>query len=431
MGLNLNGSGLPEPYAVNSVGNGQLGLVDERPLSFGALPDSFRKTVQSSATKESLLVRIKNTFSDVFTSLKASIGLSTPKNGLPPPSPNTGWGQATFWGIGTVLLGGLALGIFHGKIPVKSWIDSIQDRFKTLGSKNTPSSPASKTKEVASQLPSVEPHPSNASVHVVDAEAVRAAEAAAQAIRDAEAEVQAVRALGPEALAIREAEDVKNGMHTLIITPSGEHHVAIKLRPAANKSVFIGKEPILQNASHKVRLGEIIQIDNRLYKVTPEKTLYKVSDDALLIQELFPNGLNNIHFEQGRIGDCVKLTQTQAMLEDPSGMGTAAVLNQIRRGPGNSYIVDFVIDGHFILKSRRISQNAQGHKSLVHNNPREHLRGVNNVEIIPVSGDLGIQLLERAYYKHMRRDYLVHNSNSSSTKINGIIPCNVNIFRLK
>ena len=171
----------------------------------------------------------------------------------------------------------------------------------------------------------------------------------------------------------------------------------------SKQPVFIDNQPVPPSSRVQLQPGQITQIGNRLYKVTPDRQLFKVSDDASLVHELFPNGLNRIHFQQGNLGDCVKLSQMKAMLEDPSGKGTAALLSRIRRQPDGGYTVDFARGRTITLKGKKFVTDAYGRKFIVQKNP---------AQVKTVTGDLGIQVLERAHYKQVKQDYLANGGNS-------------------
>ncbi len=197
--------------------------------------------------------------------------------------------------------------------------------------------------------------------------------------------------------------NIEQGDQTVQLRRSETGQVEIIHHGESKQPVFIENQPVPPNSRVQLQPGQITQIGDRLYKVTPDRQLFKVSDDANLVHELFPNGLNHIHFQQGNLGDCVKLSQMKAMLEDPSGKGTAALLSRIRRQPDGGYSVDFAQGRTISLKGKKFVTDAYGRKFIVQKNP---------AQVKTVTGDLGIQVLERAHYKQVKQDYLANGSNS-------------------
>lgn len=163
---------------------------------------------------------------------------------------------------------------------------------------------------------------------------------------------------------------------------------------ASNRVVKVNNASVSPNSTTELKPGNIVQIDNRLFKVTPDHKPFTVSDDAELAHELFPNGLHKIIFEQGGIGDCYALSEMQSLLEDPSGKGTQAVLSRISRTEDAGYRVTFGNGQNIRLKGKKFYRDNDG-------NPKFRIKDP-NTDGKMVKGDLGVQVLERAYYRSLK-----------------------------
>lgn len=160
----------------------------------------------------------------------------------------------------------------------------------------------------------------------------------------------------------------------------------MKIHPES--TVKINNAEIIHCGEHAVESGAVLQLENTLYKVRPDNKLFKVSDDAQLVQELFLGGVHDVHFAQGQMGNCVKLTQLKALLDDPTGQGLRDLLKVFERDGQGGYLVRYA-DGRRFHFSRENLEFENGWATRLKSHAGDK-RGV--------QGPLAIQMLERAHY---------------------------------
>jgi len=142
-----------------------------------------------------------------------------------------------------------------------------------------------------------------------------------------------------------------------------------------------------------VRKGDSVEVDNVLYRMNHEQKFVPVSQDAKMVNDLFPNGINNINSRQGQIGDCAKMAQMHSMMTDPSGIATKALLDTIKRHPsGQGYQVT---TGTGYTTHIRTVRDDYGNVQVLGKKPDE-AQGA--------TGDPGFQVLERAHYRQVRNE---------------------------
>jgi len=154
-----------------------------------------------------------------------------------------------------------------------------------------------------------------------------------------------------------------------------------------------------ENTPVKARAGYILQVNNALYKVTPELRLVKISSNARLVNYLFPQGVDNLIYKQGRMRDCAKLTQMHSLLDDPSGMSTRALLDRFSEDEQHIYLESSTGTKKFNKSNFWTDQ----HGNLVYRRRPDDRR--------PVTGPLGIQLLERGHYRDVREDAAIEDAD--------------------
>jgi len=166
----------------------------------------------------------------------------------------------------------------------------------------------------------------------------------------------------------------------------------MKADPKGSPVIVNGHKIDPARGEFRVKQGENVEVDNKLYVFTNEKKFALVSNDAAKTRELFPNGIHDIKSQQGQIGDCAKLAQLRSLMDDSSGVGSKAVLDTMKRNKDGSYTVTMANGFHTripvvkdpVTGQLRVPQKAGESQS--------------------ASGDLGFQILERAHYRQIRRE---------------------------
>lgn len=164
------------------------------------------------------------------------------------------------------------------------------------------------------------------------------------------------------------------------------------LQPLPGAGVHLNGRRQAENTPVKCDPGDILQAKNALYRVSPDLRLVNISSDAALTNYLFPDGLKTLNYKQGKIGDCAKLTVIHSLLADPDGVGTKAVLSAFRQ---DSDIISLQSSrgAEAFSKLEEVRINSKGRP--VYRRKGDDQR--------PVNGPLGVQLLERAHYRAVRK----------------------------
>ena|GEM_PF-3306311 len=160
-----------------------------------------------------------------------------------------------------------------------------------------------------------------------------------------------------------------------------------------SEKIVVNNKEYAPGSSFDVNNGETVQVGNTLYKLNHEQKMVPVSQDAELVRELYPKGINNIDSRQGQIGDCAKMAQMHSLMTDPSGVGTKALLDTVKRHPsGQGYQVT---TGTGYTTHIRTVKDDSGNV---------HVLGKKPDEAQGATGDPGFQVLERAHYRQVRNE---------------------------
>jgi hypothetical protein len=217
---------------------------------------------------------------------------------------------------------------------------------------------------------------------------------------------------------VKHTPTIKN--NTEFHEPEGfaaNHGIKSVNRPDASmmKMEADGSRPILVNGfkidpkkPFDVKNGDNIEVDKTLYKVNHEQKLVPVSNDPATVKECFPNGINNITSRQGQVGDCAKMAPMHSFMTDPSAVLTKSLLDRIKRHPdGDGYIVTTGSGYKTHIPESMIHTKDDGVTKYM---------GRKQGDAQNASGDLGFQLLERAYHRQLKDDAIKNTSVFSSKR---------------
>jgi len=142
--------------------------------------------------------------------------------------------------------------------------------------------------------------------------------------------------------------------------------------PNGSRYKLNGKYVLPDNlASQEVKKGQIVQVDNTIYKMTLDEQQglkpFKISDNAEMVSDLCPSGIHAPNFKQHGLPSCAKLTMAQTMILDPTGRATHDLLSCFKLGEdlgnlGKRYTLTDK-DGYqeeFILKDGKITNLVKG-----------------------------------------------------------------------